>query len=67
MRLRWRRETRQISIKAQELQAAKEILSEVFHARPADVEEMILRRLEERDWHEERKDGLWPAEFCLGE
>jgi len=30
-------------------------LSEIFHARPADVEEMIQRRLEERNWHEERK------------
>ena len=50
-----------------ELKAAREILSEVFHARPADVEEMIQRRLEESNCHEERKDGLWPAEFCLGE
>jgi hypothetical protein len=64
--LPWRREARQISIKAQELQAAKEILSEVFHAHPVDVEEMILRRLEARTWREEHKDGLWPAEFCLG-
>ena len=44
-----------------------EILAEVFHARPADVEEMILRRLEERTWREEAENGLWPAEFCLGE
>ena len=68
----WRREinlvpSRRVSIKALELEAAREILAEVFLARPADVEEMILRRLEERDWHEEREDGLWPAEFCLGE
>ena len=72
MRLPWKREASLIqprigSIKQQELEAAKQILAEVFHARPADVEEMILRRLEERDWHEERKDGLWPATFCLGE
>jgi len=44
-----------------------EILSEVFHAHSADVEEMILRRLEERDWRNGHEDGLWPAEFCLGE
>ena len=72
MRLPWRQEAgqinfRSVSNKALELETAKEILSEVFHARPPDVEEMILRRLEERDWHEKRKDGLWPAEFCLGE
>ena len=73
MRLPWNQKARQIkssrpvSTKALELETAKEILSEVFHARPADVEEMILRRLEEMDWHEKREDGLWPAEFCLGE
>ena len=71
MRLPWKREVRQtdsrpVSTKALELETAKQILSEVFHARPADVEEMILRRLEEIDWHEERVDGLWPAEFSLG-
>ena len=72
MRLPWRQEARQInsrplSTKALELETAKEILSEVFHARPADVEEMILRRLEERDLPEGCEDRLWPAEFCLGE
>jgi hypothetical protein len=72
MRLPWRRreasqiDSRPVSTKALELETAKEILSEIFHARPADVEEMIQKRLEERGWHEERKDGLWPAEFCLG-
>lgn len=55
-----------VNTKAWELPTAKEILDEVFHARPADVEEMILRRLEARDCHEEREDGLWPAEFSLG-
>jgi hypothetical protein len=33
-----------------ELQTAKEILAEIFRARPADVEEMIKRRLEERSY-----------------
>jgi hypothetical protein len=54
-----------------ELQAAKEILSEIFHARPGDVEEMIQNRLEESCWMEENKwsgeDGLWPERFCLRE
>jgi len=53
-----------------ELQAAKEILAEIFHARPEDVEEMIQGRLEERSWAVEQmpaSDGLWPVAFCLGE
>ena len=31
-----------------ELETAKQILAEVFHARPSDVEDMIMRRLEEK-------------------
>jgi hypothetical protein len=57
--------------KVLELQTAKEILAEVFHARPGEVEEMIQRRLEERIWQEEKEiwseqqeEGLWPATFC---
>jgi hypothetical protein len=62
--------------KAMELQTAKEILAEVFGARPGEVEEMIQRRLEERSWPEEveawqkeqvREEGRWPATFCLGD
>ena len=53
------------NVKAMELQAAMEILAEVFGARPGEVEEMIQRRLEERSWAEE--DGSWPATFGLGE
>ena len=33
-----------------ELQTAKEILAEVFHARPGEVEEMIQNRLDARSW-----------------
>ncbi len=59
------------STKALELEAAKEILAEVFHARPADVEDMLRSRLEERSLADEQgplpEDGLWPATFCLGE
>jgi len=73
MRWPWRKEARpieprrRVNTKVLELQTAKEILAEVFHARPADVEEMIQRRLEERSGPEEREVGLWPATFCLGE
>ena len=56
-----------------ELETAKEILAEVFHARPDDVEEMIQRRLVERSWIEQtevwlegREEVLWPAAFQLG-
>ena len=71
MRWPWRREARlieprqRVNTKALELETAKEILAEVFRARPADVEEMIQRRLEERSWAEQ--EGRWPATFCLGE
>ena len=47
MKLPWKRESirpKPVSTKALELETAKEILPEVFHARPADVEEMIQRR-----------------------
>ncbi len=61
-----------VSIRAMELQTAKEILAEAFGARPGEVEEMIKRRLEESGTvenilPEEREEGLWPATFCLGE
>ena len=50
-----------------ELQTAKEILAEIFQVRPADVEDMIQIRLEERSWAVEQKpqsdEGLWPAVF----
>ena len=69
MRSRRKREVirpRPASTKQLKLEAAKQILSEVFHVRPADVEERIQQRLEE-DWPEGCEDGLWPATFCLGE
>ena len=58
-----------------ELETAKEILAEVFHARPADVEEMIQSRLEEARslpdmeniWLDEREEGRWTVAFCLEE
>jgi hypothetical protein len=83
MRWPWRRQAqarpieprRAVSSRAMELETAKEILAEVFGARPGEVEEMIQMRLEERSWpeeergwqEEEREVGQWPATFCLGE
>ncbi len=66
-----------VSIGAMELETAKEILAEVFHTRPGEVEEMINSRLEERSWDEvnkvnnicpeKREEKLWPATFSVGE
>jgi len=72
MRLPWEREAvvtrpRPVNTKQLELEAAKQILSEVFHVRPADVEEMIQQRLEERSLPDGREYGLWPATFRMGE
>jgi hypothetical protein len=79
MRWPWGREARPIEPRpmvgrAQELETAKEILAEVFGARPGEVEEMIRSRLEEKGWPEEKQawqkeheEGRWPATFFLGE
>lgn len=60
--------------KLMELETAKEILAEIFLIQPADVEEMIQSRLEEKSlpeeeniWLEEHGEKLWPATFCLGD
>ena len=61
---------KKINIRILELQAAKEILAEIFHASPSYIEEMIQSRLEERSWTLEQmptSDGSWPEVFCLGE
>lgn len=50
-----------------ELDAAKQILAEVFHIYPTEVDDMLLKRIEERSGHQEHQDGLWPATFCLGD
>lgn len=76
----WRRQARlveprrAVNIRRMELETAKEILAEVFHARPGEVEEMIKSRLEERSWDEEKnicpddnEEKLWPATFSVGE
>jgi len=61
---------KKVNTRILELQAAKEILAEIFHARPEDIEEMIQSRLGERSWAVEQmpaSDSLWPVAFCLGE
>ena len=59
----WKREARpleprlKVNPRIAELQTAKQILEEIFHARPSDVEEMIQMRLEEKNWRE----GSWQS------
>jgi hypothetical protein len=60
-------QTKMVSTEQMELETAKEILQEVFHARPSDMEYMILSRLEERGCRQECEEGSWPATFSLGE
>ena len=76
IKLPWKRGARPLEPKHKvnprliELEMAKQILEEVFHARPADVEEMIQMRLEEKNWSKEswqEEEEPWPREFCLGE
>jgi hypothetical protein len=54
---------------ALELEAAEEILAEVFKIRISEVDEMILSRFEEAHHQEACPDGnrLWPQEFRLDE
>ena len=49
-----------------ELEAAKEILAEVFRIRLLEVDEMIRCRFETEDIGSMgSEDDLWPQEFCL--
>ena len=53
-------------MKALELEAAKEILAEVFKVRLSEVDNMIRCRFEAEDMVSVgSEDGLWPQEFCL--
>jgi len=70
----WKREARtyeprqKVNPRLLELQTAKEILGEIFHTRPSDVEDMINKRLEEKSWYEEswhEEEELWPASFGM--
>jgi hypothetical protein len=51
----------------QELKTAKQILAEVFHTQLCDVEDMIMRRLVEKDPIDEKENhanwGAWPEMF----
>ena len=54
--------------KAMELEAAREILAEVFRVKLSEVDEMIWSRFEVTCSEDDRpkENGLWPQEFWLG-
>ena len=53
-------------LKAMELEAAKEILAEVFRIRLSEVDEMIRCRFEAEGMISVgSEDGLWPQEFWI--
>ena len=58
-----------VDLRVLELQAAKEILAEVFRIRVSDVDEMLQNRYDEicyaRQVYEETEQ--WPREFNLNE
>jgi len=56
-----------MSQKAMELEAAREILAEVFRIRLSEVDEMIQSRFEAvgNDDVGSKENGRWPAEFWL--
>ena len=48
-----------------ELEAAMEILAEVFRINLEEVEDMISSRLPEVQTEARQEEGLWPQEFWL--
>jgi metal-responsive CopG/Arc/MetJ family transcriptional regulator len=51
-----------------ELETAKQIIEEIFHARSSEVDEMIRMRLEEMNWTKEswqEEEEPWPREFWV--
>ncbi len=54
----------QVDPRTLELQAAMEILAEVFKVQLSDVDEMIRNRFETEG---SKEDGVWPRELWLNE
>jgi len=64
LRQLFRPQKKAMSQKAMELEAAREILAEVFGVRLQEVDEMIWSRFEAED-ESPRDEELWPQEFWL--
>jgi len=60
----FRSQKKAMSQKAMELEAAREILAEVFMVRLSEVDEMIKSRFEAEDMGP-IEEGLWPQEFWV--
>ena len=58
----FRPQKKAMSQKAMELEAAREILAEVFGVRLSEVDEMIHSRFEAED---KGSNGSWPQEFWV--
>jgi hypothetical protein len=58
-----------VDLRVLELQAAKEILAEVFRIRVSDVEEMLQNRYDEISYAKQvyEETEQWPREFVLNE
>jgi hypothetical protein len=54
-----------VDLRVLELQAAKEVLAEVFGVRVSDVEEMIQNRYDEISYARPEETEPWPREFML--
>ena len=76
-RIRWRQKkldfghsssAPRLDLRILELQAAKEILAEIFRVRISDVEEMIQNRYEDVrcEANSNGEAEQWPREFLLG-
>ncbi|MFZ2471359.1 MAG: hypothetical protein WAW52_05380 [Methanothrix sp.] len=63
----FRPQKKAMSQKAMELEAAREILAEVFRVRVSEVEEMLRQRSEGKVQSCTREVALWPESFCLVE
>ena len=48
-----------------ELEAAREILAEVFGVKLSEVDEMIENRFQAGEERRSREDGLWPQELWV--
>ena len=60
----FRPQKKAMSREAMELEAAREILAEVFGVRLSEVDEMIQSRFEAEEMGS-KEEGLWPQEFRL--
>jgi hypothetical protein len=64
-RLGWPQKTVVQDLKVMELEAAMEILAEVFGFKLSEVAEMIENRFQAGEEKHSKEDGLWPQELWV--